>query len=171
MKRKAALCLLTAAIAAVSFALPTSVARAEGNGEQSDSGSASAETVKVWFGANEEENAVLEEIAERFEQETGIAVVSRGARFSARRPIWSTTAQLKARISFIFRRRISGRSLRIRRSRSIFSTGNKSRFTDVPRSARLLDGLYGVGYNSTWGLPQQALISRKLKTWDEFFSV
>jgi hypothetical protein len=112
MKRKAALCLLTAALAAVSFALPSSVVRAEGNGEQSDSGSASAETVKVWFGANEEENAVLEEIAERFEQETGIAVevVARRAIFDAR-PILSYYAQLEERrTSFIFRRRISARS-------------------------------------------------------------
>ena len=85
MKRFPALCLLTAAIAAVSFALPSSVARAEGGDGQSDSGSASAETVKVWFGANEEENAVLRQIAERFEQETSIAVevVARRAIFDA----------------------------------------------------------------------------------------
>lgn len=178
MKRKAALCLLTAAIAAVSFALPSSLARAEGNGEQSGSGSASAESVKVWFGANEEENAVLEEIAERFEQETGIAVevVARRAIFDAPTDLVNY-AQLEEAPDIVYIQAPDiGTLVRSGFLEPLdFSAETKSRFTDVAFSAFALDGLcYGVGYNnSTSGLLfNKALISEDElpKSWDEFFS-
>ena len=177
MKRKVALCLVTAAIAAVSFALPSSAARAEG-GEQSDSDSASAETVKVWFGANEEENAVLRQIAESFEQETGIAVeiVARRAVFDAPTDLVNY-AQLEEAPDIVYIQAPDiGTLVRSGFLEPLdFSAETKSRFTDVAFSAFTLDGsCYGVGYNnSTSGLLyNKALISKEElpKTWNEFFA-
>ncbi|MEN6418091.1 MAG: extracellular solute-binding protein [Clostridiaceae bacterium] len=178
MKRFPVLCLLTAAIAAVSFAQPSSVARAEGGGEQSDSESASAGTVKVWFGANEEENAVLRQIAERFEQETGIAVevVARRAIFDAPTDLVNY-AQLEEAPDIVYMQAPDiGTLVRSGFLEPLdFSAETKSRFTDVAFSAFSLNGsCYGVGYNnSTSGLLyNKTLISEDElpKTWDGFFA-
>ena len=136
-------------------------------------------TVKVWFGANEQENAVMEKIAERFTRETGIAV-----EIVARRSIFDAPSDLvnyawledSPDIVYIQAPDI-GNLVRSGFLEPLdFSDDVTSRFTDVAFSAFTLSGqCYGVGYNnSTSGLIyNKALISEDElpETWDEFFAL
>lgn len=136
-------------------------------------------SIKVWFGANEQENSVMETIAERFTKKTGISVeiVSRRSIFDAPADL-ANYAKLDNKPDIIYmqapdigRLVASGFLLPLDVDDDL-----RSRFVDTALDAFALDGqYYGVGYNvSTSGL----IYNRNLigddelpKTWDEFFSL
>jgi len=171
VKRRTAL-LLAALLLAALFAPSVRAARADD--EQSDSG----ETVKVWFGANEEENAVLQEIGGRFEQATGVhvEVVARRAIFDAPTDLVNYAKLEEAPDLVYIQAPDIGNLVRSGFLEPLdFTEEEKNRFSDVAFGAFTLDGLcYGVGYNnSTSGLLyNKAIIAEDElpKTWDEFIA-
>lgn len=133
--------------------------------------------VKVWFGANEQENAVMERIAQEFTQKTGIQVeiVSRRSVFDAPADLVNY-ANLKDSPDIVYMQApdignlvASGYLEPLEIDENL-----RTRFVDVAFDAFTLSGkCYGVGYNvATSGLIYNKDIINEQnlpKTWDEFF--